>query len=155
VLVLAATGIYLYFQYSPIAEGFAHGTQLAHRYVGQLAVWTALVAGMAAVVAARPGRRRIAGALGGATLVTTLAASFTGFLLPWDQLGLWTVTVGTNAKGYHLLTGDDVRFVFFADVELSPDTPLRWLVVHVIVALVVFAPVVLTWRRVSRPAPPA
>jgi len=29
-------------------------------------------------------------------LVTTLFLSFTGYLLPWDQLAYWAVTVGTN-----------------------------------------------------------
>jgi quinol-cytochrome oxidoreductase complex cytochrome b subunit len=30
----------------------------------------------------------------------TLLLSFTGYLLPWDQLALWAVTVGTNMMGY-------------------------------------------------------
>ena len=29
-------------------------------------------------------------------LLLTLLLSFTGYLLPWDQLALWAVTVGTN-----------------------------------------------------------
>lgn len=29
-------------------------------------------------------------------LVLTLALSFTGYLLPWDQLAYWAVTIGTN-----------------------------------------------------------
>ncbi len=29
-------------------------------------------------------------------LVLTLLLSFTGYLLPWDQLAMWAVTVGTN-----------------------------------------------------------
>ncbi len=29
-------------------------------------------------------------------LVMTLMLSFTGYLLPWDQLSIWAVTVGTN-----------------------------------------------------------
>src|SRR5207237_1330361 len=29
-------------------------------------------------------------------LVFTLLLSFTGYLLPWDQLSIWAVTVGTN-----------------------------------------------------------
>jgi quinol-cytochrome oxidoreductase complex cytochrome b subunit len=29
-------------------------------------------------------------------LVATLLLSFTGYLLPWDQLSMWAVTVGTN-----------------------------------------------------------
>jgi quinol-cytochrome oxidoreductase complex cytochrome b subunit len=29
-------------------------------------------------------------------LVLTLLLSFTGYLLPWDQLAMWAITVGTN-----------------------------------------------------------
>lgn len=29
-------------------------------------------------------------------LVTTLALSFTGYLLPWDQLAYWAITIGSN-----------------------------------------------------------
>ncbi|HPZ82871.1 MAG TPA: cytochrome b N-terminal domain-containing protein, partial [Thermogutta sp.] len=34
--------------------------------------------------------------IGVALLVLTLLLSFTGYLLPWDQLSLWAATVGTN-----------------------------------------------------------
>src|SRR5262245_62634997 len=29
-------------------------------------------------------------------LVLTLLLSFTGYLLPWDQLAIWAITVGSN-----------------------------------------------------------
>jgi len=32
-------------------------------------------------------------------LVLTLALSFTGYLLPWDQLAYWAVTIGSNIAG--------------------------------------------------------
>src|SRR5580765_9041731 len=35
-------------------------------------------------------------AIGVVLLTLTLLLSFTGYLLPWDQLALWAVTVGTN-----------------------------------------------------------
>jgi len=34
--------------------------------------------------------------IGLALLVLTLALSFTGYLLPWDQLAFWAVTIGAN-----------------------------------------------------------
>jgi len=34
--------------------------------------------------------------IGVVLLVLTLLLSFTGYLLPWDQLSMWAVTVGTN-----------------------------------------------------------
>ena len=33
-------------------------------------------------------------------LKLTLLLSFTGYLLPWDQLAVWAVAVGTNMMGY-------------------------------------------------------
>ena len=33
-------------------------------------------------------------------LFLTLGLSFTGYLLPWDQLAIWAVTVGTSLAGY-------------------------------------------------------
>ena len=38
--------------------------------------------------------------IGVVLLMLTLLLSFTGYLLPWDQLALWAVTVGTNMMGY-------------------------------------------------------
>ena len=49
-------------------------------------------------------------------LTLTLLLSFTGYLLPWDQLALWAVTVGTNMMGYTPVFGDQVKFVL-AGVE--------------------------------------
>ena len=39
-------------------------------------------------------------------LTLTLLLSFTGYLLPWDQLALWAVTVGTNMMGYTPVFGN-------------------------------------------------
>ena len=33
-------------------------------------------------------------------LLLTLALSFTGYLLPWDQLAFWAITVGTTIAAY-------------------------------------------------------
>ncbi len=37
--------------------------------------------------------------VGVALFVLTLALSFTGYLLPWDQLAYWAVTIGANIAG--------------------------------------------------------
>jgi quinol-cytochrome oxidoreductase complex cytochrome b subunit len=65
-------------------------------------------------------------------LVLTLLLSFTGYLLPWDQLALWAVTVGTNMMGYTPVFGDQVRFVLLGGKEIGTDTLLRWYVLHVL-----------------------
>ena len=71
----------------------------------------------------------------------TLLLSFTGYLLPWDQLALWAVTVGTNMMGYTPVFGEQVRFVLLGGVEIGTDTLLRWYVLHVLLlpfVLVIF-----------------
>ena len=52
-------------------------------------------------------------------LTLTLLLSFTGYLLPWDQLALWAVTVGTNMIGYTPVFGRDVRFVLLGGAEIG------------------------------------
>ena len=65
-------------------------------------------------------------------LQLTLLLSFTGYLLPWDQLALWAVTVGTNMMGYSPVFGTQIRYALLGAKEISGDTLLRWYVLHVI-----------------------
>ena len=65
-------------------------------------------------------------------LLLTLLLSFTGYLLPWDQLALWAVTVGTNMAGYAPVFGDQVKFVLLGGVEVTGSTLLRLYVLHVL-----------------------
>ena len=65
-------------------------------------------------------------------LTLTLLLSFTGYLLPWDQLSLWAVTVGTNMIGYTPVFGDQVKFVLLGGKEIGNETLLRWYVLHVL-----------------------
>jgi len=55
-------------------------------------------------------------------LTLTLLLSFTGYLLPWDQLALWAVTVGTNMIGYTPVFGSQVRFVLLGGAEIGTNT---------------------------------
>src|SRR6267142_230096 len=79
-------------------------------------------------------------------LVLTLLISFTGYLLPWDQLAIWAVTVGTNMARATPLLGhegpfgaqlgmridNDVRFVLLGGTQVGPPTLLRFYVGHCI-----------------------
>jgi cytochrome b6 len=44
-------------------------------------------------------------------LLVTLFLSYTGYLLPWDQLAFWAITVGTNIIGYMPFLGRPIRFL--------------------------------------------
>jgi len=69
-----------------------------------------------------------------------LAATFTGYLLPWDQLSLWAVTVGTNMRGYGpILHGHRVKYVLIGSTEVGTATFSRWFWVHTLVVPLVIA----------------
>ena len=65
-------------------------------------------------------------------LLLTLLLSFSGYLLPWDQLAYWAVTVGSNMAGFVPVMGAQVKFLLLASVEVSAATLLRFYVLHVL-----------------------
>jgi quinol-cytochrome oxidoreductase complex cytochrome b subunit len=65
-------------------------------------------------------------------LVLTLALSFTGYLLPWDQLAIWAVTVGMNMAGTAPLLGDESQIVLLGGLEVSDAALIRFYTLHVI-----------------------
>ena len=65
-------------------------------------------------------------------LFLTLGLSFTGYLLPWDQLAIWAVTVGTSLAGYSPFIAKQANFLLLGGVIVGPDTLLRWYVLHVL-----------------------
>jgi quinol-cytochrome oxidoreductase complex cytochrome b subunit len=83
-------------------------------------------------------------------LVLTLLLSFTGYLLPWDQLAIWAITVGSNmaratpflgheGPGAQLLSlgdvklihaADDARFALLGGTFVGEGALLRFYVLH-------------------------
>jgi ubiquinol-cytochrome c reductase cytochrome b subunit len=78
------------------------------------------------------GRRELLWLSGCVLFGLVLAMAFTGYLLPWDQLALWAVTVGTNMMGYTPVFGSQVQFVLIGGATISSATLLRWYVLHVL-----------------------
>jgi quinol-cytochrome oxidoreductase complex cytochrome b subunit len=68
--------------------------------------------------------------IGVVLLLLTLALSFTGYLLPWDQLAFWAITVGTNIAAYAPVVGDQVKFLLLGGHVIGPITLLRFYVMH-------------------------
>jgi len=81
-------------------------------------------------------------------LLLTLSLSYTGYLLPWDQLAFWAVTVGTNIMSAAPVIGSDVRYVALGGHIVGENTLLRFYVLHVIILplLVFFFIGVHFWR---------
>jgi cytochrome b6 len=66
-------------------------------------------------------------------LLVTLFLSYTGYLLPWDQLAFWAITVGTNIIGYMPFLGKPMRFLLLGGHIISGNALLRFYVLHCIV----------------------
>lgn len=71
--------------------------------------------------------------LGVVMLVFTLFLSFTGYLLPWDQLAFWAVTVGTNIASSIPWIGPTTRELMIGGRTIEQATLIRFYVLHCIV----------------------
>ncbi len=69
--------------------------------------------------------------LGVAMLLATLFLSFTGYLLPWDQLAYWAVTVGTNIASSVPWVGPTIRELLIGGRTIEQPTLIRFYVLHV------------------------
>ncbi|CAN5172647.1 hypothetical protein BH23ACT9_BH23ACT9_21570 [soil metagenome] len=149
-ILLTVTGIFLMFFYRPSAgpgnelayldmQRIISGVQFGdlvrnmHRWAAHLMV-LAVFLHMARVFyhgAYKP-PREFNWVVGVVLLLLTLLLAFTGYLLPWDQLALWAVAVGTEMAGFTPVFGQQVQFVLLGGVEIGPETLLRWYVLHVL-----------------------
>jgi len=63
-------------------------------------------------------------------LLFTLLLSFTGYLLPWDQLAYWAITVGTNIASSAPVVGEKLRFFLLGGHTIDQNTLIRFYVLH-------------------------
>jgi quinol-cytochrome oxidoreductase complex cytochrome b subunit len=70
--------------------------------------------------------------IGVAMLFCTLLLSFTGYLLPWDQLAFWAVTVGTSIVSSAPVAGAVVRQALIGGREIGEATLVRFYLLHII-----------------------
>jgi len=59
-----------------------------------------------------------------------IASNFTGYLLPWDQLAYWAVTIMTNMLSYIPLIGDSLANLVRGGTEVNEGTLLRFYHFH-------------------------
>ncbi len=70
--------------------------------------------------------------IGVTLLLVTLLLAFTGYLLPWDQLAIWAVTVGTNMIQNSPVVGKEAGFVLLGGSQIGAQTLVRWYTLHVL-----------------------
>ncbi|MEI8254091.1 MAG: cytochrome b N-terminal domain-containing protein [Deltaproteobacteria bacterium] len=80
--------------------------------------------------------------------VGTVLLSYTGYLLPWDQLAYWAVTVGTNMAGATPYIGDRIKLLLLGADKIGESALIRFYVLHCVVLplLVAFGIGVHIWR---------
>jgi quinol-cytochrome oxidoreductase complex cytochrome b subunit len=145
--ILTVTGVLLMFYYHPsVPRAYEDMKDLefvvsAGVFLRNLHRWSAHA--MVALVFLHLVRVFLAGAyrpprefnwvVGVVLFVLTILLSYTGYLLPWDQLALWGVTVGTNMAKATPLIGDQIRFLLLGGNEVGENALIRFYVLHCVV----------------------
>jgi quinol-cytochrome oxidoreductase complex cytochrome b subunit len=158
-LITLGTGILLMFYYKPYPEVAYQSIKDIHFVVptGQLMRnvhrWAAHVMVIAVFLhmarvfftAAYRAPREFNWVIGMGLLVVTLGLSFTGYLLPWDQLAYWAITIGANiaqspreitdALGLtaYLDVGGLQRFILLGSDEIGEEALIRFYLLHVMI----------------------
>ncbi len=145
--ILIGTGILLMFYYVPsTAQAYDRMKDLQfvvsaglfvrnmHRWAAHLMV-SAVMLHMCRVfyTGAYKSPREFNWLLGVALFLTTLGLSFTGYLLPWDQLAFWAITVGTNIAGYAPFIGPKIKYLLLGGNTVGQEALTRFYALHVIV----------------------
>jgi quinol-cytochrome oxidoreductase complex cytochrome b subunit len=71
--------------------------------------------------------------IGVVLLIITLFLSYTGYLLPWDQLAYWAITVGSNIMSAVPVLGKKIRFLMLGGNTVNANALLRFYVLHCVI----------------------
>jgi cytochrome b6 len=146
-LILVVTGILLMLYYHPsVPQAYADMKDLqfvvsAGVFLRNLHRWSAhamvllVFAHMFKVFyrgAYRP-PREFNWVIGVVLLMVTLFLSYTGYLLPWDQLAFWAITVGSNIMSAVPVLGAKIRFLMLGGHTVNANALLRFYVLHCVI----------------------
>jgi len=76
-------------------------------------------------------KRRVNWLVGICIFVLVLFTNFTGYLLPWDQLAYWAVTIFTNMLSYVPVIGEQLALTFRGGREVGASTLHIFFALHV------------------------
>ena len=72
-------------------------------------------------------------------LLLIVGANFTGYLLPWDQLAYWAVTVGTSLLSYIPIVGGVLTNLLLGGPEVGAATLTNFYGLHIaVIPLAIF-----------------
>jgi ubiquinol-cytochrome c reductase cytochrome b subunit len=84
-------------------------------------------------------------------LLSTLLLSFSGYLLPWDQLAYWAVTIGTSMVEAAPMFGNEVNLLLRGSPDIAANGLLRFYLLHVVlVPFVVILVLSIHYYKVAR-----
>ena len=147
IVILVLTGVLLMFAYTPAPDDAYQSiiTLQTEVYFGQLIRNLHHWSGNALLVVsflhllrvfftvAYQAPREFNWQLGLMLLALVALSNFTGYLLPWDQLSYWAVTVGSSLIGHVPLVGDTVRRLLLGGDTVNGSTLRNFFALHVIV----------------------
>ncbi len=86
--------------------------------------------------------------IGISLLLVTMVLSYTGYLLPWDQLALWAITIGDHIALSAPLVGSAISKILIGGTIIDQNTLIRWYVAHVFLLPVIIFLLILwhMWR---------
>ncbi len=144
IVVQIFTGILLRFYYIPSPAGaynsviFLKQQVVFGQFVRNIHYWSGVFLLMIAFLhflrvfftGAYREDRRINWLFGLLLLTIIVLSNFTGYLLPWDQLAYWAITVSTNIIGYFPFFGESLRMAIIGGKELNAETLQSFFAVH-------------------------
>jgi ubiquinol-cytochrome c reductase cytochrome b subunit len=144
--VEAITGLALMLYYVPTPEGayesiwrlmtrvpFGELLRDIHRLAAEgMVVFAFLHMLRTFLTASHRGKRAFTWMTGVFLGLLTLALTFSGYLLPWDQLAYWAVTIGTSMVAAVPLIGDRLSVLLRGGTAIGADGLLRFYQLHVI-----------------------
>jgi quinol-cytochrome oxidoreductase complex cytochrome b subunit len=158
-LITLVTGILLMFYYKPYPDVAYESIKDIHfvvptgQFIRNIHRWAAHVMVVAVLMhmarvfytAAYRKPREFNWVVGMLLLVVTLGLSFTGYLLPWDQLAYWAITIGANiAQSPREVTdalgitqyfdiGGLQKLILLGSEEVGEEALIRFYLLHVMI----------------------
>jgi quinol-cytochrome oxidoreductase complex cytochrome b subunit len=152
-LVLVTTGVLLMFRYEPTVERaylsirllesqvpFGSLFRAVHHWSANLLVVTAFLHLLRVFLTGGfKAGRAVNWLVGTLLLVLVLALNFTGYLLPWDQLAYWAITVSTSLIGYVPIVGNTIARFLLSGSQVGQGALSNFYALHVAVLPVLVA----------------
>ncbi|MFY9221616.1 MAG: cytochrome b N-terminal domain-containing protein [Blastocatellia bacterium] len=158
-LITLVTGVLLMFYYKPYPDVAYQSIKDIHfvvptgQFIRNIHRWAANIMVLTVILhmarafytASYRAPREFNWLMGIGLLAITLGLSFTGYLLPWDQLAYWAITIGANiAQSPRELTdalgitqyfdpGGLIRLLLLGSDTVGPEALIRFYLLHVMI----------------------